>query len=111
MQREPPILADNVLVNEVQLVLAEKRTALSELRAGIAVLVLPLSVLSVLITTSRYYDVIHVVGLLVPLLLVVAALVVLGAYLITHAIRRVRRYDRLIRQIRQKYGAMAEFIE
>ena len=111
MNQEPPILADSVLVNEVQLILAEKRTALSTLRAGTAVLVLPLSVLSVLITTSRYYDVIHVVGFLVPLLLVTTTPVFLGAYLIIHSIKRIRCYDRLIRQIKQRHSAIAELIE
>ena len=52
---------DGALVfNEVQLVLAEKRTALSAMRAGIAVFVLPLSVLSALIATSKYYDLLKV---------------------------------------------------
>lgn len=43
--------------NEVQLILAEKRTALSTMRTGISVFVLPLSVLSVLVATSRYYEI------------------------------------------------------
>lgn len=74
MEQEPQILADSIVVNEMQLILAEKRTALSTLRAGITVLVLPLSVLSLLITTSRYYDVSQVIGWLVPLLILTAAL-------------------------------------
>jgi uncharacterized membrane protein YkgB len=110
VEQEPPIVADNILVNEVQLLLAEKRTALATLRAGTAVLILPLSVLSVLITTSQYYRITHVLGLLVPLLVVAAALVVLGAYLIISSLVRVRRYDRLIREIKQKHSAIAEFI-
>src|SRR6266436_9649712 len=84
------------IVNEVQLILAEKRTALSSLRTGIAVFVLPMSVLSALIATSRYYDTIRVVHLLAPLLALNAALILLGSYLIVHSIRRIHRYDRLI---------------
>lgn len=41
---------------------------MSTMRTGIAVFVLPLSVLSLLIATSKYYDIIHVMHLLVPLL-------------------------------------------
>src|SRR6266853_1087838 len=110
MGQEPPILADNVLVNEVQLLLAEKRTALATLRAGTAVLVLPLSVLSVLVTTSRYYDVFHVLGLLISLLMVAAVLVILGGYLIIQSLIRIHRYDRLIRRIKHKHSAIAEFL-
>jgi hypothetical protein len=37
---------DNVIFGEIQVLLAEKRTALASLRTGIAVFALPLSVLS-----------------------------------------------------------------
>ena len=43
---------DNVIFGEIQVLLAEKRTALASLRTGIAVFALPLSVLSALIATS-----------------------------------------------------------
>jgi hypothetical protein len=47
---------DTVIFGEIQVLLAEKRTALASLRTGIAVFALPFSVLSVLIATSRYYS-------------------------------------------------------
>jgi hypothetical protein len=49
-------MPDNVIFGEIQVLLAEKRTALASLRTGIAVFALPLSVLSALIATSRYYS-------------------------------------------------------
>jgi len=100
-----------LVINEVQMILAEKRTALSAMRTGIAVFALPLSVLSILVATSRYYDVLQVMHLLVPLFALCAALVGLGAYLIVHAIRRIHHYDRLIRQLKEKYSAIAEFLD
>lgn len=51
------------IINELQLVLSEKRTALSVLRTGIAIFALPLSVVTVLVATSRYYDVFEILGL------------------------------------------------
>jgi hypothetical protein len=42
----------DVIFGEIQVLLAEKRTALASLRTGIAVFALPLSVLSALIATS-----------------------------------------------------------
>src|SRR6185295_7931753 len=47
---------DTLIINEVQLLLSEKRTSLSTLRTGIAIFAFPLSVLSLLIATSRAYD-------------------------------------------------------
>jgi len=103
--------SQSLAINEVQLVLAEKRTALSMLRTGIAVFVLPLSVLSVLVATSRYYEIPQVIHFLVPLLVLCAALILLGSYLILHSIVRIHRHDHLIREIRQKHSAIAEFID
>jgi len=58
---------DNVIFGEIQVLLTEKRTALALLRTGIAVFALPLSVLSALIATSRYYSMEKVMPLLLPL--------------------------------------------
>ena len=102
---------DSTVINEVQLILAEKRTSLAVMRTGIAVLVLPLSVMSVLIATSKYYDVLHVLHFLVPLGALNLALVVIGAYLIIHSLIRMRHYDRFINEIKRKHSIIGEFIE
>jgi hypothetical protein len=73
---------DTIAINEVQLILAEKRTALALMRTGIAVLVLPLSVTSFLIATSKYYDILDVLHFLIPLSLLNCALLVFGFFLI-----------------------------
>jgi uncharacterized membrane protein YidH (DUF202 family) len=107
---EPPKL-DNLIFGEIQVVLAEKRTALASMRTGIAVFALPLSVLSVLIATSHYYNMAAVLPLLVPLLLINLGLVVLGSWLIYHSIHRIHRYDRLVRELTEKYRSLREFVD
>ena len=102
---------EGVIINEVQLILAEKRTSLAAMRTGIAVFALPLSVLSILIATSRHYHVMGVLHWLIPLLVICAAMIVLGAYLIIRAILRMRRHDRLILRLKQKHSRIAEFID
>src|SRR5438477_12881512 len=89
---------DNVIFGEIQVLLAEKRTALASLRTGIAVFALPFSVLSVLIATSRYYSFDKVMPLLMPLLLLNLGLVVLGTWLIYRSIRRTH-YAHRIREL------------
>ena len=101
----------SIVINEVQLLLAEKRTSLAVMRTGIAVLALPLSVMSVLIATSKYYDVLHVVHFLVPLGILNLALIILGVYLIVRSIIRMRHYDRLIHEIKLKHSVIGEFID
>ena len=102
---------DPAIFGEVQIVLAEKRTALSALRTGIAVFALPLSVLSLLVATSRFYEPDRVLHFLLPLLVLCAALAGLGAFLVVHSLRRIRHYDRLIAELKSRYRAIARFIE
>ena len=102
---------DSVIFGEIQVLLAEKRTALSSLRTGIAIFALPLAVLSVLIATSRYYNIRNVMPLLVPLLLLNLGLVALGAWLIYHSLHRLHHYDHLIKALTQKYRSLAEYVD
>jgi uncharacterized membrane protein YidH (DUF202 family) len=102
---------DDVILGEIQVLLAEKRTALSALRTGIAVFALPLSVLSALIATSRYYSMEKVIPLLAPLLLLNLGLVVLGCWLVFRSIHRIHHFENRIRELSQKYRSIAQFIE
>ena len=102
---------DPLAINEVQLILAEKRTSLAVLRTGIAVLALPSSVISILIATSKFYNVLHVLHFLIPLTLLNLILIVFGAYLVIRSIIRMRHYDRFIHEIKQKYSIIGQFIE
>jgi len=102
---------DNLIFNEVQLVLSEKRTSLSAMRTGIAIFAFPLSVLSVLIATSRYYETTAVLHWLVPLLLLNGGLVALGTYLIVTAMRRIRHYNQLIDEFKRRYTRLAQLLD
>lgn len=102
---------ENIIINEVQLLLAEKRTSLAALRTGIAVSALPLTVLSLLIATSKYYDFINVVYLIVPLLIICTILVVIGFYLVIRSIIKIRNQDRMIMAMKKKHTRIAEFID
>jgi uncharacterized membrane protein YkgB len=111
ISQESDIGNESIILNEIQLILAEKRTSLSTMRTGIAVFVLPLSVLSVLIATSKYYNVLNVIHLIIPLLAICGVLVFLGSYLIIRAVIRMRHHDNLITQLKRKHRWIAEFVD
>lgn len=102
---------ESTAIGEVQLLLAEKRTSLAALRTGIAVFALPLSVLGLLVATSRYYNAADVLHFLLPLLGLSAGLAALGAWLCVRAVLRLRHEDRLIRSIKARCSALADLIE
>jgi uncharacterized membrane protein YcfT len=100
-----------LIMGEVQLLLAEKRTSLSSLRTGIAVLVLPLSALSLLIATSRYYDFFRLLYLIIPLFILNAALAILAGYLVIRSIRKMRHQDNLIKELKKRNPIIAPFVD
>ena len=103
--------SDALIIGEAQLLLAEKRTSMAAMRTGIAVFALPLSVLGLLIATSRYYDLLDVLPMIVPLAVMLLALITLGSYLIIRALRNIRRYDRLIHQLKSCHSKLSPFID
>ena len=80
------------------------------MRTGIAVFAVPMSILSLLIATSKYYDVVHVMDLMIPLTALNVALLVLGAYLIIRSLLRIHKYDQIIRQLKEKHSILREFL-
>ena len=98
-------------ISRVQLLLAEKRTSLAALRTGIAIFTLPLSVTTVLVTTSRYYNFIENLHYLIPLLFVCVLLVTVGTYLIFVALIRHRHQSEQIRKIKMKHVAWKDLVD
>lgn len=100
-----------IIINEAQLVLAEKRTSLAALRTGIAIVALPMSLTTFLIATSRYYDTDDVLHFLLPVGGLNLVLLVLGAWLSLRAVRRLRQQERMLRLLKERNGALAEFLK
>ena len=108
-EASPAKREEAVAVSRIQLVLAEKRTSLAVMRTGIGVFTLPLSVVTVLVATSRYYDFLEAFHFLVPLLILCAGLVVLAIYLVHRSVLRIWKQDALIRKIKQEDPGLTEF--
>jgi uncharacterized membrane protein YidH (DUF202 family) len=94
-----------------QLILAEKRTSLSVVRTAIAIIALPLSIVTALIALSRYYDVVHNLPLLIPLLLICLGLTVVGIYLFVRSLRKIHHYDHLLRRLKERDPEISELLD
>ncbi|MFT5904795.1 MAG: uncharacterized membrane protein YidH (DUF202 family) [Cryomorphaceae bacterium] len=81
-------------LDSAQLLLSEKRTSLSFLRAGVGIFVLPLSVLSLLIATAKTYEFNKVMELMIPVLSVSALLTVLAGTLIIRSLIELQNHDK-----------------
>ena len=102
---------ESLIISEAQLILAEKRTSLAMLRTGIAVFVLPLSVVSFLVATSGHYSFIQNLHFILPILILSLALVLLGSYLIVHAMIRIHRQDKLLTKLKESRSSSAKLLD
>jgi uncharacterized membrane protein YidH (DUF202 family) len=107
-QTEAPLAM--LVIQEMQLLLAEKRTALSTLRTGIAIFAFPLSVLSVLIVTSKNYELHAVMHWLLPMMVINFGLIGLAVYLIVRGLHKLRHYDRLIAEYKRQHRQLAKLL-
>ena len=94
--------SESLIVGEITMLLAAKRTSLAVLRTGIAILTLPFSVVTVLIATSRYYRFADNILFIVPLMILNTLLVALSAYLIIRSVRRIQYQDKLIQKLKER---------
>ncbi|MBF0117829.1 MAG: hypothetical protein HQK79_03280 [Desulfobacterales bacterium] len=99
-----------LVINEIQLILAEKRTSLAILRTGLGVFALPLSIFSFLLVTSKYYEIAKVIHFFIPILIINIFLVSLGGYLIIRAMIRIHHYDKLIKEHKSKYNLLSDIL-
>ena len=99
-----------VEMQKLQLLFSEQRTSLSILRTGIAIFTLPLSVLTVLIATSRYYQIMEILYLVIPLAVILLGLVALAIWMIVRAMRNIAHIRSMIDKIKKQDEFMSEFL-
>ncbi len=74
---------------------SEKRTHLAELRTGIGILTIPMSLLAMLVATSSYYSVGEVLGFIIGLSVGILVLAIIGMYLVARSLIRIRHDEQL----------------
>src|SRR3989338_3541200 len=83
-----------LLISEIQMLLAMKRTSLASLRTSIALFMVPLTIFTALIATSRFYNFLDVLHLLLPIFLVSFSLLAIGILMLIISIDRIMKIDR-----------------
>ncbi len=88
----------SLILAAIRTIEAEKRTHLSELRTGIGILTIPLSLLTILVATSNYYSVQDVFIFIVGLIIGIILLAVVGSFLVIKSLQRLRTDHSLRRE-------------
>jgi uncharacterized membrane protein YidH (DUF202 family) len=107
MEQKP----QDTIIDQIELILAEKRTSLSVFRTGVAVLSLPLSALTILIATSKFYNIFQILSLFIPVVALCIGLVILGVYLIIKSARSIKHYDAMVKKLKQQDDLLKEIVD
>jgi hypothetical protein len=105
MRNEINEIQDNLMTDEILVFLQEKRTALAAIRIGISTVMAQISILGVLIITSKYYDRMEVLHLLIPFTVLNIAVFGIAGYFIVRSIIQMHILDREIRKCRKRRNA------
>ena len=81
------------------------------MRTGIFIVLAQLVFICVLIATSRFYETLRVVHMLVPFCVLNFALLCLAGYLIVHSLLRIRHYDSVILRLKKKHGWLSQLMD
>jgi len=100
---------EKLLICEVELLLAEKRTHLSIFRTGAALFGLSVSALSVVLVTADL-SIFFVLEWPIFILLILVAIATMGGWQMFHARGKVKRLDALIKEIEKQNKRIAEII-
>ena len=100
-----------LLAQEIQLLLAEKRTALSVLRTGVGISVLPLGIFSLLIATSGNYNTTGVLHLMIPVIAVCIALFIFSGYLVARAMKKISMLENRIHKTTHQSAAFETLLD
>lgn len=94
-------LDQRLLLGEVQILLADKRTSYALLRTGVTIGLVPLSIWTVLVATSSLWNPFQVMWLLLPVMGIASLLFITGLYLVFHAWEHLRHTERVLRGLRR----------
>lgn len=100
-----------MVFDEVNLLLSEKRTALSILRTGIAIFLIPLSIGSLLIATSQLYKPEKILFLMIPVLAGCTLLMIIALWLIIRAFAKLRHNEKHLDHIIEKNQFLRHLVD
>ena len=101
---------DQPIIDEIRLLLDEKRTSISVMSIGIFIVLAQLLINSILIATSQFYEMMEVLHIIIPFYIIDILLVILAGYLVIHSLIRIRRFNQLILQLKKERGVLTNSI-
>lgn len=91
-------LRQEIKQTRVMTLLSEKRTILSEIRTWVTMFLIPLSILTVLVGISRFFDVSRLVEIIITVLIICFLLLIILAYYISKSLLKLFEFNKKIKK-------------
>ena len=93
-----PIINEQILLSEIQVILAEKRTYYSFIRTGIAVATVPFTIIAFLIITSPYHGIFENYGIGAIVIGILFLISMIGIQIVYISSNKVKKLSQLIKE-------------
>lgn len=104
------LVPEQLLLNEVQVLLAEKRTYYALMRSALAIFTLPLTVIVFLIATAGFHGLFTRSWLSVTVLVVLLLVSFFGISMVARANEKIKKINQLINIIKSENKRIAEIV-
>lgn len=94
--------SESILLNEIELLLAEKRTYYSTFRTGIAIITTALTLTIFLLATRDYHHIFESKPTAIAVLLVLLAMVIAGIFMIIISTNKIKTIDIAVKKVERE---------
>jgi hypothetical protein len=102
---------EKFFIDEIMIILEEKKISLSFIRVGIGILAAQLFAISFLIATSKFYTLIEVMHMAIPFYFINVFLFLLALYLIINSFVQLKSYNRALSEYKKKSHHISNLME
>ena len=94
--------SEQLLLQKIQVILAEKRTLFSILRTGMAVITLPLTVIVFMVATREYHSVLNYIWISIFLIAALLTISFSGIFITLQSFKKIKKLNHLIMEIERE---------
>lgn len=104
------MVEEQILLSELQVLLAEKRTYYALLRTGLAVSTVPMSVMAFLLATLNYHDIFKHFWLGISVGGGLISISLIGLVLFYSAESKIKKINRILKKVKSQNARIAEIL-
>ena len=111
METSDKTASERIMMDQVRMLLDEKRTFISIMNTGIFILPSQMLIDGILIAMSKFYETTSIPHLVIPFALINVFLLLLAGYLVFHSLFRIHHCGVLIRNLKKRNNFLVDLFD